>query len=121
MQRPASVNRYDGLRIAAPAPDLSPVEASSSWTLTDSRAEVITISSALLPDGSWVYGFCVSWAKGGKSSRLPSAESGRFRSQHDAKLHAVGFMLGYIEHFIPEYQDALRAAEKSLVQLSLFE
>lgn len=114
-------NKYEYLRIDDCAEGDDPVEATSSWTLTDSRLETVTITNALLPDGSWVYGYAVYWARGGSSARDPTAELGRFRSQREAKLHAVGFMLVYLEYFLPETRDALLRAESSLIQGQLFD
>ncbi len=113
-------NKYDYLKVDC-LEDVDPVEATSSWTLTDSRDETITITNAVLPDGSWVYGYVVYWAKGGSSTKLPTAEHGRFRSQREAKLHAIGFMLVYNNYFLPETQEAIRAAEASLLQGQLFD
>ena len=114
-------NKYECLRIDDCPEGDAPVEATSSWTLTDSRRETITITNALLPDGSWVYGYAVYWAKGGSSARDPTAELGQFRSQREAKLHAVGFLLIYLEYFLPETQNAILRAESSLIQGHLFD
>lgn len=114
-------NKYEYLRIDDCLEGDDPVEATSSWTLTDSRLETVTITNALLPDGSWVYGYAVYWDRGGSSAKEPTAELGRFRSQREAKLHAVGFMLVYLEYFLPETQDALIRAESSLIQGQLFD
>lgn len=113
-------NKYDYLKVDC-LEDVDPVAATSSWTLTDSRDETITITNAVLPDGSWVYGYVVYWAKGGTSIKLPTAEHGQFRSQREAKLHAIGFMLVYNNYFLPETQEAIRAAEASLLQGQLFD
>lgn len=113
-------NKYEYLKTDC-LEDVEPVEATASWTLTDSRNETITITNALLPDGSWVYGYVVYWAKGGTSTKQPTAELGRFRSQREAKLHAIGFMLIYMDYFLPETQEAIRAAEARLVQGQLFD
>lgn len=113
-------NKYDYLRIDC-LEDVEPVEATSSWTLTDSRKEVITITNALLPDGAWVYGYIVYWGRGGMSSKGPTAELGKFRTQRDAKLHAVGFMSAYADYFTEETREALSNAEKSLIQTHLFD
>lgn len=101
--------------------DVEPVAASESWTVTDSRTERITITLAQISGESWVYGYTVFWAKGGMSCRNPSAELGLFASRRDAKLHAIGFILVYLEHFLPETQASLQEAEKTLIQLQLFE
>ncbi len=113
-------NQYDYLKVDC-LEDVEPVEATASWTITDSRTERITITSAVLPDGYWVYGYTVYWAKGGTSTKGPTAELGKFRSQREAKLHAVGFMKLYVDYFIPDTRDALRIAETSLLQGQLFD
>lgn len=113
-------NQYDYLKIDC-LEDVKPVEATATWTITDSQSERITITSALLPDGYWVYGYSVYWAKGGTSVKGPTAELGKFRTQREAKLHAVGFMKIYINFFLPDTRDALRIAESSLLQDHLFD
>lgn len=113
-------NQYDYLKIDC-LEDVEPVEATASWILTDSRAEQITITCAILPDGYWVYGYIVCWAKGGTSIKAPSTEFGKFRTQREAKLHAIGFMNLYLKYFIPDTRDALRIAETSLLQGQLFD
>lgn len=113
-------NQYDYLKIEC-LEDVSPVEATASWTVTESRDETIIITSALLPDGFWVYGYVVYWGKGGSSSKGPTAELGKFRTQREAKLHAIGFMKMYLSYFIPDTRNALLSAESSLMQGHLFE
>lgn len=100
--------------------DVEPVEAQSVWTLTDSRDESVTIFTSVLPDGAWVYGYLVQWANGRVSSQKPTAELGRFRSQRDAKLYAVGFMLSYLDYFTEATRGAIKSAELSLQQTNLF-
>lgn len=117
---PSLKNKYEYLKIDC-LEDVYPVDATSSWTITDSRKEMITITNAVLTDGSWVYGYRVSWARGGCSSAAPSAVRGKFRSQRDARLHAIGFMMIYLSHFLPDTQESLRAAEKQLLQVNLFD
>lgn len=114
------MNKYDFLKIDC-LEDVEPVDATSVWPLTDSRRENVSITSALLPDGYWVYGYKVYWAKGGESVKLPTAASGKFRTQREAYLHAIGFLLCYLEHFLPETQDAIHTAEKGLLHLGLFD
>lgn len=113
-------NQYDHLKIDC-LEDVAPVEATAFWTVTDSRSETIIITNALLPDGRWVYGYIVHWAKGGTSSKMPTAELGKFRTQRDAKLHAIGFMKLYLSYFIQDTRDAIRVAEKDLLQGHLFD
>lgn len=113
-------NQYDYLKHDC-LEDVEPVEATASWTVTDSSAETIIITTALLPDGTWVYGYIVYWGKGGSSAKLPTAEHGKFRTQREAKLHAIGFMKMYLSYFIQDTRDALRIAESSLLQAKLFD
>lgn len=113
-------NPYDSLKIDC-LEDVEPVEATASWTITDSGTETIIITNALLPDGLWVYGYIVYWGKGGISTKGPTAELGKFRTQRDAKLHAIGFMKMYLSYFIQDTRDALRLAETSLLQGQLFD
>ncbi len=115
-----SQNQYDCLKIDC-LEDVEPVEATAFWNVTDSRKETITITSALLPDGFWVYGYIVYWNKGGTSSKRPTAENGKFRTQREAKLHAIGFMKMYLSYFIQDTRDALRIAETNLLQGQLFD
>lgn len=113
-------NQYDYLKIDC-FEDVKPVEATSFWTVTDSRRETITITTAVLPEGLWVYGYTVCWAKGGTSAMQPTPENGKFRSQREAKLHAIGFMKIYLSYFLPETQDSILSAEKNVLQARLFD
>ncbi|HBN63015.1 MULTISPECIES: hypothetical protein [Duncaniella] len=112
-------NRYEYLKIDF-LEDVSPVEAQSTWRVTKARRESVTIFSSLLPDGSWVYGYAVNWANGRTSVQQPTAALGRFRSQRDAKLYAIGFMLLYLDYFIEDTRIDLRSGEASLLQAELF-
>ena len=112
-------NKYDYLRLDR-VDESSPVEATASWTLTNDRHETVTITTAVLPDGAWVYGYNVLWARGGNSFRHPSADSGVFRTQREAYLHAIGFMRVYSKYFLPATQNALVAAELKIIQPELF-
>ena len=114
------LNQYDFLKIDC-LDDVDPVEATASWTVTDSRDEIVTITSAPLPDGSWGYGYVVHWLKGDLSAKGPTPELGKFRTQREAKLHAVGFLKMYLPYFTPDTREALRRAETSLLQSQLFD
>lgn len=94
-------NQYDYLKIES-HDAVEPVEATASWQITDSRHETITITTAVLPDGTWVYGYRVFWASGDVSSTKPSPSFGTFRYQRDANLHALGFMKNYLSYFTSE-------------------
>lgn len=112
-------NQYDYLKIDC-LDDIEPVEAIASWTITDSRDETVTITNAVLPDGHWVYGYNVYWANGRMSATGPTAKFGKFRSQREARLHAIGFMKMFLPHFIQDTRNALRHAENTLLQGELF-
>lgn len=112
-------NRYEYLKTDCLA-DVEPVEAQSTWCVTSGRYETVEIYSSLLPDGSWVYGYLVHWANGRSSVKQPTAALGRFRSQREAKLHAIGFMLLYLDYFLDETRAAIRSGEASLLQSELF-
>lgn len=112
-------NRYEYLKIDCLA-DVSPVEPQSTWCVTEGRDETVTIFSSPLTDGSWVYGYLVHWANGRTSVQPPTASLGRFRSQREANLYAIGFMLLYQDYFREETREALRRGEASLIQAKLF-
>lgn len=114
-----SKNPYEYLKADCLA-DVLPVEAQASWTITESREETITIHTALLPDGMWVYGYNVYWRNGRNSHIGTSAEHGRFKSQREAQLYAVGFMRLYLQYFTEETRAAIVKAENSLLQGELF-
>lgn len=100
--------------------DVLPVDAQASWSITGSRDETITIHTALLPDGAWVYGYNVYWENGRTSTLRASAENGLFKTQREAQLYAVGFMRLYLSYFIGETRKAIMHAESSLLQAQLF-
>ena len=52
--------------------------------------------------------------------RQPIAALGRFRSQREAKLYAIGFMLLYLDYFLEETRADIRNGEASLLQAELF-
>lgn len=112
-------NRYEYLRIDCLA-DVAPVETQATWRVTEGRDESVTIFSSPLVDGSWAYGYLVRWANGRTSVQQPTASLGRFRSQREANLYAIGFMLLYLDYFREETRAALRRGEASLIQAKLF-
>lgn len=112
-------NRYESLKVDCLA-EVEPVEAQSSWTITESREETVTIHTSLLPNGLWVYGYSVYWANGRTSFRQPTAMLGLFRTQRDAKLYAVGFMLLYLDYFLGQTRFDICRAETTLIQTVLF-
>lgn len=115
-----SANPYAYLK----TPCLEPVELilpSSSWKVSISRDETITIFTAPAVCGSWwAYGYLVQWQNGRVSAHTVSSELGLFRSEREAKLYAIGFMLIYAEYFTEENRTSLRFAENSLIQATLF-
>lgn len=114
-----SKNPYEYLKTPCLA-DVEPVDAQSTMSVTDSREESVIIHTTLLPDGSWVYGYSVMWKNGRTSNCRPSAENGLFKSQREAQLYAVGFMLLYLSYFTEETRSSLMKAEASLIQAELF-
>ena len=112
-------NPYEYLKVDCLA-DVEPVEAQATWRVTESRDETITIFSSPLESGLWVYGYLVHWANGRTSVHKPSAALGLFRTQREAKLYAIGFMLLYLDYFMEETRVDLRRGEISLLQCELF-
>lgn len=114
-----SKNPYGYLKTECLA-DVEPVDAQSAWTVTDSREEQVIITTSLLPDGSWVYGYTVYWKNGRISTSRTTAQNGMFRTQREAKLYAIGFMLMFLEYFTEDTRAALLRGESTLLQASLF-
>lgn len=112
-------NPYEYLKIDCLA-DVEPVDAQSTWSVTDSREEQVMITTSLLPDGSWVYGYTVYWKNGRISTCRTTAQNGKFRTQREAQLYTIGFMLMFLEYFTEDTRTALRRGENSLLQASLF-
>ena len=113
-------NPYDSLMVDR-LNGYKPVEATASCTVSTGRDELVVITTALLPDGFWCYGYYVVWLNTRSSLEHPSPDRGRFRSQRDAQLHCIGFFKHYLEFFTPENQLAILDFEKSLAQKSLFD
>lgn len=112
-------NPYEYLKIDC-LEDVDTVEAQSTWIITDCDDERITIYTSVLEDGSWVYGYTVNWSRNRISTKKPTASLGRFKSQREAKLYAIGFFKLYLDYFIDDTKESLRRAEASLLQASLF-
>lgn len=98
--------------------DPAPVDAQATWDICPGP-ELVRISTAMLPDGTWVYGYYVYWLNGRTSVHLPDPNLGLFASQRDAQLYAVGFMLMYESFFSPATVEDLRIAEARLCQTEL--
>ena len=112
-------NPYEYLKVDC-LEDVKPVEAQYPWTITNCDDERVTIYTSSLEDGSWVYGYMVCWARKRVSIQEPTASLGIFRTQREAKLYAIGFFKLYFDYFIDESKEAIRIAEASLLQASLF-
>lgn len=112
-------NPYEALKVDSVG-DATTVEAQFSRTVTDDADEKVMLLLAHLPDGLWAYGYRVYWRNGRISLHEPSAALGRFRSQREALLYAVGFMLMFTEYFTPATCEALRRAQGALSQTQLF-
>ena len=112
-------NPYEYLKVDCLA-DVEPVEPQSTWIITDSDNERITIYTSQLDSGYWVYGYMVNWARNRISTQTPTASLGLFNSQREAKLYAVGFFKLYLDYFLDETKESIRLAETSLLQASLF-
>lgn len=113
-------NPYESLKLDS-RPDASPVDAQSTLRITESSDETIIISTSVLPDGLWVYGFNVYWRNGRVSASTPSGNNGIFRTQREAQLYAVGYMKMFLEYFTPESRSSLMKAETALIQTNLFD
>lgn len=99
--------------------DAEPVDSQVTWTITECSSETITIFASMLPDKSWVYGYLVRWANGRTSVKRPSPELGKFRTQREAKLYAIGFMLQYLDCFTESTRLDIKKAESALLQSNL--
>lgn len=112
-------NPYEHLKTPC-LEDVTAVEPQSSMSVTDSREESIVINTAMLPSGSWVYGYSVYWKNGKHSYCRPTAEHGLFKTEREAQLYAVGFMGMYLSYFTEETRAAIRKSEYRLSQSELF-
>lgn len=114
-------NNYASLAVDTDA-NAKPVKPDATWCITESRAdETIKITTAKLPNGLWVYGFEVYWAKGHTSIREPCANHGMFQTEREAELHCIGFLRNYLKHYQIATCFYIRAAEHKLLQGSLFD
>ncbi|MBD5258441.1 MAG: hypothetical protein HDS52_07130 [Barnesiella sp.] len=112
-------NRYEHLKIDC-LEDVTSVPPQSTWYVTHGRKETIAIYTTQLDDGLWVYGYQVYWASGKVSEQRPTAAPGKFRSQREASLYAIGFMLLYLDYFLAETREDIMSAEATLMQPELF-
>lgn len=95
--------------------DPAPVDAQATWDICPGT-ELVRISTAMLPDGTWVYGYYVYWLNGRTSVHRPDPNLGLFATQRDAQLYAIGFMLMYESYFSADTVAALRKNEFLLCQ-----
>lgn len=112
-------NQYEHLKIDCLTEVLS-VTIQDTLTVTNSRDETIKIYTSKLDSGNWVYGYSVYWANGRTSYKVPATENGLFRTQREACLYAIGFMLIYKDYFLPETKQSLFQIEAELLQAGLF-
>lgn len=96
--------------------DASPLEVQNTWVVDNSSDDIVTLFTSEASDGSWVYGYHVTWKDGRVSHKVPTAALGRFRSEREAKLYAVGFMLSFKDYFCESTVSALRRGEAELQQ-----
>ncbi len=110
-------NKYESLklRIIDDAPELRPEHETH---LSKHPAESVSIFTSSSAD-CWAWGYIVYWANGHSSHRLPSFCIGVFRTERDAILYGIGFMLSYAEYFKPETVENIKAAERRYTSTSL--
>ena len=112
-------NKYDHLKIDKLVE--SPVFSEQfNIEVTDSRDETIQIITAPLQSGEWVYGYNVWWKNGRHSNAKPSPDTWLFRTEREARLHAIGFFLLYLPFFTQDSRQSLLRAEIIYSQGSLF-
>ncbi len=107
-------NPYESLKIPY-LDDSAEYQPLSETRISASSHESIFIFTAQA-DGYWIYGYQVYWANGQTSLRKPSKTFGLFKSERDARLHCIGFMKAYIDHFLPETAVNLRTAERQYLK-----
>lgn len=102
--------------------EVSPVEQpdAKACTIIGSDGESITLLTGQLRSGEYVYGYDVRWANGRRSSLPVEPHDGVFRSEREALLYIVGFMLSFAEYFNEGTRNSLRDKEKQLLQIPLF-
>lgn len=80
----------------------------------------IAIFTAEIKPGKWAWGYNV-FTKDCKNLYLnPSLEYGHCRSERDAKLYVLGFLLANGSIFTQDAREAIGSAIRNLQQLSLF-
>ncbi len=110
-------NKYESLkqRVIDDAPDLLP---GLEYPISKRPAESVSIITSSAGEW-WAFGYSVYWANGQSSYRNPSFRIGVFRSERDAILYGIGFMLAYAEYFQPDTVANINAAERRYNKTSL--
>lgn len=121
MQDSTPLNPFENLRHEE-YPDAVPETQFSTYCVSDHPAEQISILLAEPLPGRWVAGYSVYWANGRRHSYLePSLSNGWFSSRRNAILFYLGFMKGYLRHFIQPNQLAIEHAISRNSQTSIFD
>ena len=113
------MNQYEALKIPAAYGRHIEVEQ-THLSVTSAKDESIVIYASRFDNGLWAMGYSVIWADGRTSAKTPDPIDGVFRSDRDAFLYGVGFMIQYLEYFTPKTRDSLREALGRLIQTNLF-
>ena len=100
--------------------DCEPIDATATFTVTEGRDESVSVYTAITTDGFFCYGYQVIWANGRRSFLAPIASNGLFKTQREAKLHALGFFKVYLQYFTEDTQAAINKQEAKLLQMELF-
>lgn len=103
-------NRYESLLVSCDS-NAPEVQYEKDTTVSSHPAETVRIFTARV-DGVWVFGYQVHWANGQSSFRLPTKQIGMFRSEQDALLYGVGYMLSFRDYFKEDTVFNLREAER---------
>ncbi len=119
MNSTLSKNPYECLKLDELC-ETEPIPAQSSWTITDDKAESVSILASVLDNGLWCYGYSVFWKNGRHSYCNPDPAKGLFHSQREAQLYALGFMSLYSSYFTEETNIALLKAVGEKSQGELF-
>jgi hypothetical protein len=94
-------NQYRNLLVEDYCDAADLVDYKVSHITNDSR-EIIEVLYAEYEPGKYAAGYRVYWANKRISFRLPNPSNGYFRSERDAKLYILGFMMVYSAWFLPE-------------------
>lgn len=119
MNSTQSKNPYEYLKLDAVCTHVL-IPAQSTWTITEDRAETVSILTSVLDDGRWCYGYSVYWKNGRHSHCNPDPSKGLFQSKREAQLYALGFMSLYTSYFTEETNVAILKAVGEKSQAELF-